>query len=517
MKKLFTLLALCFGLLSAYAQEGVTYTLKTLTFEDADYVSDSTNYLGHRNWSSLIDNPQYGGTLLYGANHGNPSQPYTSVNYKWYDRDNTFLYSELPLNWNTTMYWGGGHAISNYWNGKLSEGDYLHQLSVYVPNNASSGRNGHGHNGSNNFCVHYGYHDNSGYSAENLPSFKFGDGVARTVDHMYVNLTTYLVNCLKNGNSLTAALGPNDYLKIVASGYLNGNFVESKDLFLARNGRIVVTNWKKLNLFQFGDVNEVFFNIVGSNDNGYGLSQPAYFAYDDVAVRFPIRGKGDFGDMLNMRKEETGAVKSFKIIPQYDRTKNVAYVLWQGDKPEGVTFAFETPNNSANAVKVGTSTFVTISGMPSTCTITGITANVGADETGGAGLITVKDGDTQFASLAFRGVALDEEEGIVNDYGVGVIDDENFVPLTFPNGNHKVSGNDIVFLTENINIVERPDLNTTVRVFDYTVFYTDSTTSGITEMKSETENTAIYNLQGIRIDNPVKGGIYIINGKKVIY
>ena len=220
---------------------------------------------------------------------------------------------------------------------------------------------------------------------------------------------------------------------------------------------------------------------------------------------------------VKMRKEETGAVKSFKIIPQYDRINKVAYVLWQGDVPEGVTFAFETPNNSANAVKVGTSTFVTISGMPSTCTITGITANVGADETGGAGLITVKDGDTQFASLAFRGVALDEEGGIVNDYGVGVIDDENFVPLTFPNGNHKVSGNDIVFLTENINIVERPDLNTTVRVFDYTVFYTDSTTSGITEMKSETENTAIYNLQGIRIDNPVKGGIYIINGKKVIY
>ena len=517
MKKLFTLLALCFGLLSAYAQEGVTYTLKTLTFEDADYVSDSTNYLGHRNWSSLIDNPQYGGTLLYGANHGNPSQPYTSVNYKWYDRDNTFLYSELPLNWNTTMYWGGGHAISNYWNGKLSEGDYLHQLSVYVPNNASSGRNGHGHNGSNNFCVHYGYHDNSGYSAENLPSFKFGDGVARTVDHMYVNLTTYLVNCLKNGNSLTAALGPNDYLKIVASGYLNGNLVESKDFFLARKGRIVVTDWKKFDMFDFGNVNEVFFNIVGSNDNGYGLSQPAYFAYDDVAVRFLTRCKGDFGDMLNMRKEETGAVKSFKIIPEYDRINKVAYVLWQGDKPEGVTFAFETPNNSANAVRVGTSTFVTISGMPSTCTITGITANVGADQTGGAGLITAKDGDTQFASLAFRGEALDEEEGIVNDYGVGVSDGENFLPLTFPNGSHKVSGNDIVFLTENVNIVEDPDLNTTVRVRDYTVYYTDSTTSGITEMKSETGNTAIYNLQGIRIDNPVKGGIYIINGKKVIY
>ena len=517
MKKLFTLLALCFGLLSAYAQEGVTYTLKTLTFEDADYVSDSTNYLGHRNWSSLIDNPQYGGTLLYGANHGNPSQPYTSVNYKWYDRDNTFLYSELPLNWNTTMYWGGGHAISNYWNGKLSEGDYLHQLSVYVPNNASSGRNGHGHNGSNNFCVHYGYHDNSGYSAENLPSFKFGDGVARTVDHMYVNLTTYLVNCLKNGNSLTAALGPNDYLKIVASGYLDGELVDNKDFFLANNGRILVTDWSKLDLFHMGDVDEFFFNIVGSNDNGYGLSQPAYFAYDDVAVRFPIEGRGIVANDMKSRKEEAEGMKSFRVIPEYDRKKKVAYATATGDVPEGVTVAFETPNKSGNALKVGTSNFVTISGMPVTCTITGISASVLANLRGGAGRITAKDGDNQFAFLAFHGGTMDEEHGIVNDYGIEVDDHENYVPFTFPNGNHQVSGNDIVFFAENVNIVEKPEFNTTVRVVEYTVYYTDSTTSGITEMKSETGNTAIYNLQGIRIDNPVKGGIYIINGKKVIY
>ena len=26
--------------------------------------------------------------------------------------------------------------------------------------------------------------------------------------------------------------------------------------------------------------------MTGSSDNGYGFSQPAYFAYDDVAVRF---------------------------------------------------------------------------------------------------------------------------------------------------------------------------------------------------------------------------------------
>lgn len=508
---------MCLCFLSASAQEGTTYTLRTLTFEDADYVSDSANYLGYRNWSSLIDNPQYGGTLLYGENHGDPSQSYTSVNYRWYDRDNTFLYSELPLNWNTTMYWGGGHAISNYWNGKLSEGDYMHQLSVYVPNNQSSGTNGHGHGGSDNFCVHYGYHDNSGYSAENLPSFKFGDGIARTVDHMYVNLTTYLVNCLNNGNNLTDSLGPNDYLKIVASGYLDGNLVDDIDFFLANNGNISVTDWTKFNLSDFGDVNEIFFNIVGSNDNGYGLSQPAYFAYDDVAVRFPIESRSIVANAVKPRKEETEGVKSFKIKPEYDGKNKVAYATATGDVPEGVTVAFETPNKTGNSLRVGTSNFVTISGMPVTCTITGVSANISANMRGGAGRITAKDGDSQFAFLAFHGKTMDAEHGIVNDYGIEVDDQVNYVPFTFPNGNHQVSGNDIVFFAENVDIVEKPEFNTTVRVREYTVYYTDSNTSGITEIKPEAGNTVIYNLQGIRVDNPVKGGVYIINGKKVVY
>ena len=30
----------------------------------------------------------------------------------------------------------------------------------------------------------------------------------------------------------------------------------------------------------------VEFNMAGDSDNGYGFSQPAYFCYDDVAVRF---------------------------------------------------------------------------------------------------------------------------------------------------------------------------------------------------------------------------------------
>ena len=120
MKKIFTIMALCLCVMCANAQN---YTLRTLTFEDADYVSDTPNYLGYYNWSSLIYSPQYGGALLYGENHGDTTQSYTNVNYRWYDNGNTYLYSELPENWGAKMYWGGGHAVSNYWNGNLSDGD----------------------------------------------------------------------------------------------------------------------------------------------------------------------------------------------------------------------------------------------------------------------------------------------------------------------------------------------------------------------------------------------------------
>lgn len=44
--------------------------------------------------------------------------------------------------------------------------------------------------------------------------------------------------------------------------------------------------WTKWDLSVLGKVAKVDFNITGSSDNGYGFSQPAYFAYDDVAVRF---------------------------------------------------------------------------------------------------------------------------------------------------------------------------------------------------------------------------------------
>ena len=40
------------------------------------------------------------------------------------------------------------------------------------------------------------------------------------------------------------------------------------------------------------------------------------------------------------------------------------------------------------------------------------------------------------------------------------------------------------------------------------------TNTGVEEIEAEETETVIYNLQGIRVDNP-QPGIYIVNGKKV--
>ena len=251
--------------------------MRVLTFEDADARFDAypLDYCGRTitKWSDLVDSKQYGGPMLYGTGYG-MEEP-----YYWYDQNNTELMHVMPEAYGSYCYWGGGHAVSSYFDSDISHGDFMHQLSVY---NATGG-----HNGSKNFVMHYGYRDDSSYKADAmLPSLMFGDGKERVIDHMYVMWSTYLANSVFNGNGLSQQLGPDGYVKVVAVGYDSADVMTGKaELFIAgASGNI--TDWTRWDLSGLGAVSKVQFNICGDSDNGYGFSQPAYFAYDDVAVRF---------------------------------------------------------------------------------------------------------------------------------------------------------------------------------------------------------------------------------------
>ena len=359
---------------SAFA-EGEDYDLRVLTFEDADY-KGGTNFAGGSNWSSLIDDPQYMGPLLYGSGGGFSSEEEA---YKWTDANNTGLTHVFPYNYGSYCYWGGGHAISNYSTGDIKNyGGFEAQLTVYKKGVSGLSRTGGGHNGSNNFAVHYGYIDGSEYNKTDvLPTLTFADGSEHVIDHMYVNNTTYLLNCLVNGNDLTAKIGPDDWVKLIAIGYnAAGTKTGQVSIYLCNGPDNIVMDWTKWNLSSLGKVNSVMFNVTGSSDNGYGFSQPAYFAYDDVAVRFEKAGAdvpatGVTLDKTELSLTEGASASLTAAVTPADTTDKLA---WTSSNEDVAT----VKDGTVTAVKAGTAIITAACGAAAdTCTVTVTAAPAG--------------------------------------------------------------------------------------------------------------------------------------------
>ncbi len=272
MKNLFKLLPfalLALGLTACDNNDDPEYTLRVLTFEDRDYKGTDNGGKGFADWSSLIDAKEYDGALLYPKDEGG-----TWI-YNWNDADNTFLASELADSRGDRQFWGGGHAVSNYVETDIAQCDYTRQLSVCFAANG-------GHNGSKNFCIHNGANDN----VAKQPSFRFMDGKERVVDHMWVVNTSYALNSMKNGDWSGGPFAEGDWLKIVATG-LNaaGTQTGTCEFYLAKDTDIVA-DWTRWDLSSLGKVARIAFTMEGSRTGEWGLNTPAYFAYDDVAVRF---------------------------------------------------------------------------------------------------------------------------------------------------------------------------------------------------------------------------------------
>ena len=361
---------------SAFA-EGEDYDLRVLTFEDADY-KGGTNFAGGNDWSSLIDDPQYGGSLLYGSSGAGVDS--ADEAYKWTDANNTGLTHVFPYNYGSYCYWGGGHAISNYSTGDIKNyGGFEAQLTVYKKGVSGLSRTGGGHNGSNNFAVHYGYIDGSEYNKTDvLPTLTFADGSEHVIDHMYVNNTTYLLNCLVNGNDLTAKIGPDDWVKLIAIGYnAAGTKTGQVSIYLCNGPDNIVKDWTKWDLSGLGKINKVTFNVTGSSDNGYGFSQPAYFAYDDVAVRFEKAGADVPATGVTLDKTELslteGESATLTATVEPENATDKAIVWTSSDNAVATV-----ENGVVTAVKAGTATITAACGSAKAeCTVTVTAAPAG--------------------------------------------------------------------------------------------------------------------------------------------
>ena len=289
--------------------------IRTLTFEDQDakfesyYLDYADDWSGREicTWSDLIDDVQYGGPLTYAD--------YMSAMYTWWDEGNTELYHMFPDNY-AYCFWGGGHAISNYWGEGYSDEDRDRHIAKYYGEDYVTENAGNDqmlgwfnlqfmvpvkpHSG-DNFCIHYGYKDDYSY-IENLPEWSFADGQARVIDHMWVTNTNYTLNQLVNGvkseegNTFGGnweGLTEDAWLKLIAQGFDDVDAdayaepVSEVEFYLVQ-GMNVVTDWQKWDLSALGKVAKVRFNFAYSEEMGgrYGFTIPGYFAYDDVAVQF---------------------------------------------------------------------------------------------------------------------------------------------------------------------------------------------------------------------------------------
>ena len=288
--------------------------LRILTFEDQDvkFYPYTLDYAGVEitKWSELIDDPQYMGPLTYGDCR--------TAMYTWWDEGNTELMHTFPDNY-AYCFWGGGHAISNYWGAGYADEDRNAHIAKYYGQDYVdqwAGQPGADaflgwfnvqmmipvapHSG-DNFAVHYGYKDAESY-IENLPEISFADDEARVIDHMWVTNTNYTLNQLVNGvkseegNTFGGSwegLNEDAWLKIVAYGFDDveadayAEPISEVEFYLVQ-GENVVTDWQKWDLSGLGEVKKVRFNFLYSEDMGgkYGFTIPGYFAYDDIAVRF---------------------------------------------------------------------------------------------------------------------------------------------------------------------------------------------------------------------------------------
>lgn len=239
-------------ILAASCEKEPDYTLKTLSFEGSK-------------WDALVDNPQYGGPLLYGK-YDEANFTYLGTDYAWYDQGNTELASELCDSYGSKVFWNGGHAVSNY-TGQPATTDYTLQLAIPLES---------GHDGSKNFCVHNGF--KSEFS-KNVGYFYFKDGTARTIESMYITNTSYYLGTVE------ALAKDTDWTKVTATGYnAEGTVTGTSEFYLTENGKSI-NEWTLWDLTSLGTPVKVEFDITSSIQNEYGMAAPGYFAYDDVTVR----------------------------------------------------------------------------------------------------------------------------------------------------------------------------------------------------------------------------------------
>ena len=263
---------------SGYQQDSVlvVFNERTAQYSVMGLVKEAPYYtidFEGSKWSALIDTPEYGGPLLYGADGGGF---YTDEGvYEWTD-EATSLHSKLNNAYGSWAYWSGGAAVSNY-HCDIANGSSNTQLSLPTETPAHSG---------DNFIVTYGYSDGSQFATDSRPVFDFQDGVARQVKGLWITNNSYFLNSVNNGDTYNKAATDATFIDVTFEGFDAAGLSQGKVKCRLQDGKTSLTDWKYVDLSSLGAVNSLKINYEFSDDqkNSRGFTAPAYVAIDDVQI-----------------------------------------------------------------------------------------------------------------------------------------------------------------------------------------------------------------------------------------
>ena len=108
---------------------------------------------------------------------------------------------------------------------------------------------------------------------------------AAVVPGFFVCNTPWVVDAIKNGDGMSTVqggFGDDDWFLLTISGALDGKAVNTTVEFYLAKGKEYVSDWTYVDLSKLGKIDELHFALSGTKKNDYGLTTPAYFAFDDL-------------------------------------------------------------------------------------------------------------------------------------------------------------------------------------------------------------------------------------------
>lgn len=112
---------------------------------------------------------------------------------------------------------------------------------------------------------------------------------AAIVPGFYVCNTSWVVDAIVNGDGMSDDGGKpfeaNDFFTLTVHGYLSGKAVNHEVKVELAKGQTYIKDWTYVDLSSLGKVDAITFSLASSKKNTYGMTTPAYFAFDDLGAK----------------------------------------------------------------------------------------------------------------------------------------------------------------------------------------------------------------------------------------